>query len=636
MINVGTLVSSAIRPNNSLDPIASAFASEIKGGLHTVQNTTDRNAIIFERREWGMMCYSISDNLTYQLEYGLQDTNIMNNNNWTPFSGGGSGGGNEWIDSVLSVLYIQPASPINGNRYLVGLGSLDLTPITGVIWSAYQSGQVVEWNSTLAQWEVTVPSDGMSVRVDNDDNSIYRYEGVFPSGYWEKERVSQIRSISVTTPNGLSYSTSEDSFDQYYTDMILLTQFSQQNISTTASLNINGLGNIIIRKTSQSGLVSLTPFDIQPNIVYSLIYDGTYFQLNIPFSNVDNFNVKYYIEPIDYIVVPQYYQYWVYSDLEIAGILVNYGQVIIANGSMILSGGTFSNYGQLSFINFDAGLTTSYNNSDTIQFTQSNTIYGLSVSATIANGSLTASHLNTNNQGATAGYILSVNGDGTFAWIESTTSSSITGATNGLSNLNNEIGLGGTLSQTTTLDGDGNDILFLGMDNFIINSNNYLLQGDGLVSIDSGSGSIQLIGENGFVTIGNGEGLVYTDDYSGTFITHSLVDKNYVDNLLSIIGNLSYSDKNFIISSTISGNGQWTGLNVSSQPLSGYIQVYLNGLECSVGYGSTTSSPFYFSNDGGITSKVNIDLGDSLYYNESVLGFGSLDIGFRISLNYLE
>jgi hypothetical protein len=31
-INVGTLVSSAIRPNDSLDPIASAFASEIKGG----------------------------------------------------------------------------------------------------------------------------------------------------------------------------------------------------------------------------------------------------------------------------------------------------------------------------------------------------------------------------------------------------------------------------------------------------------------------------------------------------------------------------------------------------------------------------------------------------------------------------
>jgi hypothetical protein len=31
--NIGTLISSAIRPNDSLDPIASAFGNEIKGGF---------------------------------------------------------------------------------------------------------------------------------------------------------------------------------------------------------------------------------------------------------------------------------------------------------------------------------------------------------------------------------------------------------------------------------------------------------------------------------------------------------------------------------------------------------------------------------------------------------------------------
>ena len=65
--NIGTLVSSAIRPNDSLDPIASAYAVEIKGGLHTSSNSTDRDAIIFERREWGMLCYVVSYNKTYQL-----------------------------------------------------------------------------------------------------------------------------------------------------------------------------------------------------------------------------------------------------------------------------------------------------------------------------------------------------------------------------------------------------------------------------------------------------------------------------------------------------------------------------------------------------------------------------------------
>ena len=105
-----------------------------------------------------------------------------------------------------------------------------------------------------------------------------------------------------------------------------------------------------------------------------------------PYVNEDIFNVKYYIETTDYIVVPPYYQYWVYSDLTIAGTLVNYGQVIIANGAMILTGsGSFLNYGDLNLINFNTGMTNSYNSSSSIIFTQSNTIYGLSVSAYLSN-----------------------------------------------------------------------------------------------------------------------------------------------------------------------------------------------------------------------------------------------------------
>ena len=46
--NIGILVSAAIRPNDTLDPIATAYASEIMGGLHTAATTTDRNSIIFD------------------------------------------------------------------------------------------------------------------------------------------------------------------------------------------------------------------------------------------------------------------------------------------------------------------------------------------------------------------------------------------------------------------------------------------------------------------------------------------------------------------------------------------------------------------------------------------------------------
>jgi hypothetical protein len=46
--NIGTLISSAIRPNDSLDPIASAFGNEIKGGLHCYQSIAQRNAFLLE------------------------------------------------------------------------------------------------------------------------------------------------------------------------------------------------------------------------------------------------------------------------------------------------------------------------------------------------------------------------------------------------------------------------------------------------------------------------------------------------------------------------------------------------------------------------------------------------------------
>jgi hypothetical protein len=635
-INTGTLVSAAIRPNDSLDPIASAFASEIKGGLHTVQNITNRNAIIFERREWGMMCYVINDNKTYQLEYNLQDTNIMNNNNWTEFSGSGGSGGGEWIDSVLSVLYNQPVSPINGARYLVGRGALDLTPITGIVWSSYQSGQVTEWNSTLSVWQVTTPTDGMSVRVDNDDNSIYRYEGNFPSGNWAKEQLGQVRNLSATAPNGISYSaTTQPPISGYIQDMIFLTQFSDQNITSTASININGLGEVLIKKPSQSGPISLIPSDIVPNVVYSLSYDGTYFQLNKPFRTDDvNFNVKYYIEPTDYIVVPQYYQYWVYSDLEIAGNLINYGQVIIANGSMILSGGTFSNYGQLTFVSF-AGMTTSYNNSDTIQFTQSNTIFGLSVSAEIIDGSLTASKLNTDdNGGATAGYILSVDSDGYFQWVENI---SEVDASNGLSiaTASGDVILGGTLLQNTEIDADGNDFT-------ISNANNILLQSDNSTiastNIDILSGDFTLSFDTATIVdiSGASQGLVYAADYSSGFIDESLVTKRYVDNSISNIDVilLSSSDKNYVMTYDTNGDNQFTGLTISQTPVSGsYVAVFINGQEFQVGV-TNNNAPCYFSDDGGLTAKINIVAGDGLYWNGNIAGT-DLYIGWRISLFYL-
>ena len=86
--NIGTLITSAIRPNDTLDPIASAYANEIKGGLHGYATLAERDNLIVERREWGMLVVVYADNIsnsnnkTYQLKYGYSNADILNNSNW--------------------------------------------------------------------------------------------------------------------------------------------------------------------------------------------------------------------------------------------------------------------------------------------------------------------------------------------------------------------------------------------------------------------------------------------------------------------------------------------------------------------------------------------------------------------------
>jgi hypothetical protein len=127
MQNIGTLISATIRPNNSLDPIASAFSNEIKGGHHSYATISQRNSIILQRREWGMLVTIFNDpiglnNRTYQLVRGFSSINIMDNNNWVIFntgSGGSSSTSNSWIDSVIDILDTPPISPNDGDRYLI-------------------------------------------------------------------------------------------------------------------------------------------------------------------------------------------------------------------------------------------------------------------------------------------------------------------------------------------------------------------------------------------------------------------------------------------------------------------------------------------------------------------------------------
>ena len=349
--NTGTLISAAIRPNDSNDLIASAWATDIKGGLHVTDNVADRNSIIVQRREFGMLCYVKDDDKTYQLKYGYNSLTLTDNLNWTEFSGSGGSGSGEWLDSVKSIQNAEPSTPTLGDRYILGLSP------TGANWSLLNDGDVVEW--TGISWTVSPNpiTDGTSVRVDDEDNSIYRYQGIYPSGSWEKDKENQIRYIDATTSNGASYSsTSSPSFNNYDRESIFIVRFDGVNAYGTASLDVNGLGQVEIKRPRGNSLSTLDAYDITTNYHYVLTYDGTYFLLEKPSNDVSSFNIQYYVPSTDFIIVPQNTQYWVYGDLEIdGGTIENYGHVIITNGNLnygSVSGGTFSNYNSLTLNTF--------------------------------------------------------------------------------------------------------------------------------------------------------------------------------------------------------------------------------------------------------------------------------------------
>ena len=126
------------------------------------------------------------------------------------------------------------------------------------------------------------------------------------------------------------------------------------------------------------------------------------------------------------------------------------------------------------------------------------------------------------------------------------------GATNGLSEITpGVVGLGGTLSLPTVINGDVFDLTIGNIDTLLFTSSIFDVESD-FISLDAGTGSMQLLadgdidvmsvgeislgGASGKVTTSNNQGLVYTSDYTSTFVTHSLVTKGYVDSIASSIG----------------------------------------------------------------------------------------------------
>lgn len=383
--NIGTLVGAAIRPIDDTTQIASAFAFEINGGHHQVSTLAARNLIMVQRRQWGMLCTvyndpTVANNATYQLKYGHFSTNTEDNQNWVVFSGGsgassaaaGGGGAGGYLDPVKSIQAAAPGSPEDGDRYLVGKNSSEslsgsFASLTNAAYSGtLVGGYIAEYSDSLGTWTTTLPGDGTTIRVNDEDNSFYRYEGTYSNGQWYKERVNQVRYLSASSADKVNYAISAPDYFTYSTEAVYMVQFATSNGGTTASLNINGLGAKSLRLQSNSGLSDFAASDIKPANVYTLVYDGSQFRLNLPgsggASTGGGFDLKYRIVSDERIYVPPYSEYLLYGSLEVNGELdiSNTGKVVIMNGGLNVNGGTVSNSGNIQFVSFATASLTKY------------------------------------------------------------------------------------------------------------------------------------------------------------------------------------------------------------------------------------------------------------------------------------
>ena len=322
--NTGTLITSAIRPNNSADLIASAFANEIKGGHHGYATLVERDLIIAERREWGMFATvyadgTASNNNTYQLTYGYSDTVITNNSNWVVFGGSLSGvfvtsstiaftaGFTVSADVINYSLTPNHLNDVGGATagYVLsndGSGNFIWVPQTAGTGSGgtgsvnFGTSSTIQFNTIGSTTSATIiPNSITASLLSTVDGGATAGYVLANDGLGNFTWVESIQSLQPTTTN---YTISATGTDAYYgtasptlftyssSDMYLV-DFANTNTGLTAvTLNIDGLGAYEVISFDDNGPIGLTGGgEITPGQVYYVIFDGANFQISIQNPN---------------------------------------------------------------------------------------------------------------------------------------------------------------------------------------------------------------------------------------------------------------------------------------------------------------------------------------------------------------
>ncbi len=185
-------------------------------------------------------------------------------------------------------------------------------------------------------------------------------------------------------------------------------------------------------------------------------------------------------------------------------------------------------------------ISTRSSNSD-IGLFNSVVIGGFNLSATQSNTVYLGNNVNINNSyflptsDGTSGQYLTTDGLGMLYWTSSSETQTLADVlSNGNDTSNIDIILGTSTSLASSnsdsqikLDYTSSNSILLTTDAGILSSSNIIID-ENNITIDS-LNTLNLTADSSLITIDSGVGLVYSDDYSDSFLSYSLIDKNYLD-----------------------------------------------------------------------------------------------------------
>ncbi len=353
--NIGTLVSAPIRPLSTGMTIPTALADEIKGGLHSVADLAGRNQIPTDRREFGMLVYTEASDEFYQLKQ-IVTTDVADDSNWAILSiGGSSSSTTEWQDSVITQTGDPTVLvPSNGDRYLI---------FTGINGWLGKDDQIAQYGGT---WSYTLPTEGMTVRVDDEPGPIYTYL----SGAWQKQIfLADPLYPQWNIPSGTTVSVSTQSMYLSYGDLQidgLLNNYGKVvllngTISGSGSINNIGAGSVqqvnYISDVIGGTGINITQHALGTRTIELDVVGGTGIGVYSTGSSTIIYTTptnpvypQHTINVGETLRVDDYQSYFVYGGLIVNGTLDigTFASVVVVNGTFSVGvGATVSNPGNV-------------------------------------------------------------------------------------------------------------------------------------------------------------------------------------------------------------------------------------------------------------------------------------------------